>query len=519
MSQFNGRRLSWLRLGVALVVTVALVFTALSGWRWFEDSKAADNGKAWFAAYVDATNFPQLEFENPTSDATKDIVLSFIVASPSKPCEPSWGKDYPLDKAADELDLDRRIARLRQNNGDVVVSFGGVINDELATVCTDDEQLLKAYSTVVERYDLRTIDLDLEGVGLTDADSAIRRAAVIARLQAERSALDKDLRVWLTLPVAPHGLTPDGLQAVNSMLDAGVELSGVNVMTMDYGESRIEGMSMLDASLAALNETHRQLTDVYAAAGTPIGPATLWRRMGATPMIGQNDVPGEVFGLDAAAGLAQFAQDKGMGRLSMWSLNRDLTCGPNYPDPTIVSNSCSGIDQGSSTFAAILRGDLTDSPDDVAVTPDAVETESAKPTVDDPENSPYPVWEEDVTYVEGTRIVWHHNVYVSKWWSAGDLPDDPTVDQFSSPWQLVGPVLPGEKPVPTPSLPVGTYPEWDATTVYTTGQRVLLDGVGFSAKWWTQGESPTARSTQSDPSPWEKLSDVETLRVLADANS
>ncbi|MEO7589454.1 MAG: carbohydrate-binding protein [Arachnia sp.] len=518
MGQFNGRRLSWLRLSVALVAIVALVATGFTGWHWFEDSKAAGEGKAWFAAYVDATTFPQLDFENPTTEATRDVVLSFIVASPGTPCAPSWGKDYTLDSAAENLDLDRRIARLRQNQGDVVVSFGGAINDELAVVCTDEKQLLKAYSAVVDRYDLRTIDLDLEGVGLTDTAATDRRAAAIAKLQVERSALNKDLRVWLTLPVAPSGLTVEGVQAVTSMLNAGVDLSGVNVMTMDYGGSRTEDMSMLDASTAALNATHRQLTNVYSAAGNPLGPATLWRRMGATPMIGQNDVPGEVFGLDAATELNKFATERGMGRLSMWSLNRDLTCGPNYPNPKIVSNSCSGVDQGSSTFAQALRGDLTDSPDKAAVTPNAVESETAGPVDDDPKNSPYPIWEEDVAYVEGTRIVWHRNVYVSKWWSTGDVPDDPTVDQFSSPWQLVGPVLPGEKPIPTPPLPAGTYPEWEAGTVYTTGERVLMNGVGFTAKWWTQGQSPTARSTQTDPSPWERLSDVETRKVLADAD-
>lgn len=141
----------------------------------------------------------------------------------------------------------------------------------------------------------------------------------------------------------------------------------------------------------------------------------------------------------------------------------------------------------------------------------------ARPTPDDPKSSPYPIWEPDLTYLEGTRVVWHHNVYVSKWWSTGDQPDDPTVDEFSSPWKLMGPVLPGEKPIPVPVLPKGTYPEWEADTVYTTGQRVLFEGVGFSAKWWNQGVSPAARSTQSDPSPWERLSDAEIRRLVAGA--
>ncbi|OFE17887.1 hypothetical protein BA895_13950 [Humibacillus sp. DSM 29435] len=513
MAQFDERRFSWLRLAVSVTAVVGLVFTILSGWRWFADSQEADKNNGWFAAYADVTTTPQLHFENPTSTAARDVVLSFVVASPGKPCVPSWGKDYTLDAAAEDLDLDRRIARLRQNGGEVVVSFGGALNDELATVCQDGDQLLAAYNTVVDRYDLRTIDLDLEGAGLDDTGAAGRRASAIAKLQAARAAKHQDLRVWLTLPVTPQGLSSTGIQTVSSMLAAGVEVSGVNVMTMDFGNSR-GGRSMAGAAIASLNATHGQLGKVYAAAGRPLGPATLWSRMGATPMIGQNDISDEVFRLDAAGGLNQFAHDKGLGRLSMWSLNRDRTCGENYPDIDVVSNSCSGIDQGSSTYAQTLREGLTGRPDAAAVTPSEAEPMPARPTPDDPKSSPYPIWEAGLAYVQGTRIVWHHNVYVSKWWTTGNLPDDPTVDEFSSPWQLMGPVLPGEKPIPVPVLPKGTYPEWEAGTVYTMGQRVLFEGVAFSAKWWTQGVSPVARSTQSNPSPWERLTDAETRRVV-----
>ena len=518
MGQFQGRRLSWLRLGILIIGGSALVFTGLSGWRVFQDSQAATGDRAWFAAYVDVATTPRLAFEEPTSPAARDVVLSFVVASPDKPCKPSWGKDYALDAAADDLDLDRRIARLRQHDGDVVVSFGGALNDELATVCTDDDQLLEAYGAVVDRYNLRTIDLDLEGAGLTDDAANLRRAAVIAKLQDARAAKDKDLRVWLTLPVTPQGLSAEAKKAVSGMLDAGVDLSGVNVMTMDFGTSRRDGQSMADASIAALNATHRQLDGLYTAAGKPIGPATLWKRMGATPMIGQNDVHDEVFPLGAARELNEFAHEKGLGRLSMWSLNRDRTCGANYPDVRVVSNSCSGVDQGDLTYAQVLRKGLTDRPDTASVTPTRTETAAAGPVTDDPKTSPYAIWEEDSAYVDGTRVVWHHNVYLSKWWTTGDVPDDPTVDEFSSPWQLVGPVLPGEKPIPVPKVPAGTYPQWDTKKAYTKGQRVLLDGVAFSAKWYNQGTSPTARSTQSDPSPWERLTDAELRRVAAGAD-
>lgn len=522
MARNDGRRLSWWRLTTLLTIVAALVFAGTSGWRHVQDTRVASDGNAWYAGYVDATVTPLHKFEQPTSSATKDVILSFIVADPADDCSPSWGAAYSLDIASRDLDLDRRIARLRQNEGSVVVSFGGAINAELATVCSDPEALLEAYRSVVDRYDLRTIDLDIEGPGLSDPAATRRRAIAMKWLQDERKEAGKDLRVWLTLPATPAGLTTEGKDAVSVMLREQVDLSGVNLMTMDYGPSRADGQSMLQASTEALTATHRQLGQIYAREGQDVGQATLWRRLGATPMIGQNDVAGEIFTLDDARKLSAFARDKGLGRVSMWSVNRDRTCGENYPDVAIVSNSCSGVVQGDLTFAEMLRGAMTGRPDATQVAPVVPDStvggrkNAVVSLTDDPASSPYPIWDEDETYVEGTRTVWHRNAYVAKWWTQGDIPDDPVVDEDSSPWTLIGPVLPGEKPVVLPTLPKGTYPTWAKDVAYQKGERVMLDGTPFSAKWYSSGIRPNARSTVDDPSPWRRLTDAE-LRKAAKA--
>jgi hypothetical protein len=95
-----------------------------------------------------------------------------------------------------------------------MVSFGGQANDELAVTCTDTSQLTAAYRTVVERYDVAAIDLDIEGSALADAASIERRSVAIAAVQQSRVDDGRDLAVWLTLPVATSGLTPDGLSVI-----------------------------------------------------------------------------------------------------------------------------------------------------------------------------------------------------------------------------------------------------------------------------------------------------------------
>ncbi|MCP2369499.1 chitinase [Agromyces terreus] len=501
--RFPGRHVSPLRLTVLIVVIGGLVFAGFQGWRWFADNQG-EQRSPWFAAYVDVTATPFYAFEQPRGEADRDVVLSFIVADPADPCAPSWGGAYSLDDAEATLDLDRRIARVHKQGGEVLVSFGGLLNDELAVSCADGSKLVDAYASVLDRYDLAAIDLDIEGDALTNTASIERRADAIAELQQTRAEAGTPVDVWLTLPVTPDGLTPDGTDFVASMLSAGVDVAGLNIMTMDYGSSKPEQQSMGDAAVDALDATHRQLGILYDRNDTPLTDATLWSKLGVTPMIGQNDVVDEVFTLEDAATVNAFVLQENVGRTSMWSLNRDVTCGPNYYDLERVSDSCSGVDQGDQTFAGVLGEGLDGRPLNAVGATTA--PESLPPvTTDDPATSPYPIWNEDTSYREGTKVVWRQNVYEAKWWTKGDVPDNPVLQEFETPWTLIGPVLPGETPIPVPTVPPGTYPEWQGDTVYNQGDRVLFDGLPYEAKWWTQGDSPRESEVDPDSSPWAAI--------------
>jgi chitinase len=80
-------------------------------------------------------------------------------------------------------------------------------------------------------------------------------------------------------------------------------------------------------------------------------------------------------------------------------------------------------------------------------------------------------------------------------------------------------VLPGETPIPQPTLPAGTYPNWAGTSIYVKGARILFDGVPFEAKWWTQGDSPEAASSDPDTSPWTPLTQDEIDAVVSASTS
>jgi chitinase len=506
----EGRRLSLVR----VFLVVAIVAASIGGvWYYLrqqaEDTAAASAGPSWFAPYVDVTSTPSYGFEDATDRAHSSAVLAFVVSAPDAPCEPSWGGVYSMSAAAEQLDLDRRIARLRQLGGAVTVSFGGAANSELAIGCTDPVDLTAAYASVVDRYGMTEIDLDIEGQASMAPEVNQRRAQAIAALSQQQQAAGEALSVWLTLPVISTGLTDQGRAVLTSMLAAGVRPAGVNAMTMDYGEPFPDGRDMADQGELALVALQEQIRDAFAAAGTDLSAAQAWDLVGSTPMIGQNDIPTEVFTLDDAAQMLAFAQQQKLGRLSMWSANRDQSCGPNYPDVTVVSDVCSGIQQEPGSFAAIFGqfgvGQAARTTT-AATSPPTTGPPATPEIVDDPATSPYQIWNANQGYPKGTKVVWHKNVYQAKWYSQGDRPDLPVATADQTPWTLIGPVLPGDTPAPTPTLPAGTYPEWSPTDVYDAGSRVLHDGIGWQARFWSQGDVPGAVPTSPDDiSPWQLI--------------
>lgn len=513
-----GRRLSWVRVFVVAGVIAGLVITGLYLWNSTRDSaRAAESGR-WYGSYVDATSTPFYPFADNISEGER-VILGFAVADPNDSCANSWGGYYSIESANATFDLDRKVARVRELGGEIVISTGGLNNDELATACTDEEKIIAGYESFLQRYDSTTLDLDVEGNDLEDSTASLRRASAVAALQDRADKNGKPVEVWVTLPVDTRGLTQSGLGEVKRLLEGGVDLAGVNLMTMNFGQTRAPGQSMAAASEQGARSAHSQIKAVYADLGQVVGDHTLWAKIGLTPMIGQNDLIGEVFTLDDAVALKEFAAASGIGRLSMWSANRDMDCGPNFPNLQRVSNNCSGTAQETGAFARLLSADMTSqaasAPENLA----PVEAPMETAIVDDPAKSPYPVWNAEAAYAKSDRIVWRGNVYEAKWWTEGDAPDLPVSDVRASAWTLVGPVLPGDKPEAPVVVPSGTYPAWSAEEVYEKGDRILFDGRIFEAKWWNQTSSPDAAVQGAVDSPWSGFSNEQVKEILKEAKT
>jgi chitinase len=289
-----------------------------------------------YAPYVSATTAS----DNDSVGAPKTYNLAFVISSGSG-CTPKWDGSHSIADPA----VKSRISQLKADGSTVRVSFGGASGKELAATCDRVSELAEAYGKALDAAGSSQADFDIEGDELADAGSVALRSEAIARLQQERDGLE----VSYTLPVMPSGLGKDSLALLDSANNRGVQVSTVNLMTMNYGESYTGDMG--DYALTAAGAAHTQLRKVFGTSD-----AAAWRGMALTPMIGVNDVDGETFTLADAAQVRSFAEEKEIAWVSMWSTFRDQQCEKGTATQDDASTDCSGVTQSPGAFAEVFSG-------------------------------------------------------------------------------------------------------------------------------------------------------------------
>jgi cellulose synthase/poly-beta-1,6-N-acetylglucosamine synthase-like glycosyltransferase/chitodextrinase len=486
------RKLSMLRILVALALVGAAGYAGFVGVRTKLLVTAVPIRQTWFAPYVDVTLTPTYQFQNVSADPARQTVLGFVVSNPGSPCVPNWGSASTLRQADQAISVGARIAQMQQNGAQPIVSFGGQANTSLDVGCTSVPSLTQTYQSVIDRYHLSMIDLDVEGAALNDFNAGQRRAQAVAALQKAHP----DLGVWLTLPVEPNGLQANAMSVIESMLRQRVSITGINVMTMDFAQPPANGSTMLDQAESALNATHAQLADLLPRYGVNLQSQQIWQRMGATVMIGTNDIKGERFTIGDAQGLASFSAANHLGRVSLWSLNRDRPCGSTFADTGLLSNTCSGTAQSEFGFSQVF-GAIQGSPSGHGSAGDV------QPPVADknPAHAPYPLWSPTSAYPLGYKVVENGEIFQAKWYNTGQDPATQSQFEWQSPWELLGPVLPTDRAPVITKLRPGTYPAWSLHVQYKAHMRVLYHGLPYEAKWANQGVVPGGNVSGSSWKP------------------
>jgi hypothetical protein len=266
----------------------------------------------------------------------KTFTLAFIIDNGG--CGAGWaglGFVIPNDSYPDGTTVSSLITALQAAGGNVIISFGGAAGIEIGQACSTAAAAQAQYQAVINKYGVKNLDFDIEGAPIADSAAVDRRNTALAALQRANPGLT----VSYTLPVLPTGLTQDGINLLVNAKSHGVNVSVVNIMTMDYGSS-FNPNAMGQNAINATNATIAQLN----ANGLSFN-------LGITPMIGLNDVSPEVTTLNDAQQIESFAQGNSrVTRIAMWSVGRD-----NGGCRGAVSPSCSGISQNTWDFSHVFE--------------------------------------------------------------------------------------------------------------------------------------------------------------------
>ena len=385
--------------------------------------------KTVFTPFVDATAWPPF----PLAEKTKELQipyynLGFIVSQSRDICKPTWGTYY----SAEAGPLNDQIKKVRAMGGDVLVSFGGAANVPLHVSAPNVETLKEQYKRFIKAYGLTRIDFDIEGTWVNDTVSLKRNSKALKALQDELKAENYNLEIWFTLPVLPSGLTNDGLNVIKLALDEKVDIAGVNVMTMDYGDSVAPNPAnkMGEYGIEAITNLKNQLQNLYSEYNISKTESELWNMVGTTPMIGLNDVTTETFNLQDARETLAFANSKGIGMISMWSINRDKSPNGNL---SYVSTSESSIAQADYEFSSIFNAYN----DTSLIDPSAGDNDDSNNGEDTNTPPSDNTWSATAIYVGGDTVTYKGKTYEAKWWTQGNDPSKEVNYAWETPWKLV----------------------------------------------------------------------------------
>jgi hypothetical protein len=276
------------------------------------------------------------------------FTLGFLETLEEHPCALAWDGDPRWRVRSGRYLSD--IASLRAMSGDVIPSFGGWSADqhgtEIGDSCKDPNAIAAAYESVIVRYDVTRLDMDVEGRSLQRAAGIDRRNQAIALLQDWAAANGRTVQIQYTLPTSADGLEQDALAVLQNAIANGARVDVVNPMVFDYYDGVTTDMGA--AAVSAAQGLHAQLAELYPTKTSE----ELWAMQGATIMPGIDDYPQktEVTRLADARTLLDFALTNGMSTLSMWAIQRDNGKCPG----TGGSDTCSGIAQDKWAFTSLF---------------------------------------------------------------------------------------------------------------------------------------------------------------------
>jgi chitinase len=370
------------------------------------EASAAPTASALSSSWYAAAPY-LMPLDNNPPDATaimdasglKAFQLAFILAPSGGGCSPTWGGTSPVSS---DTSVAATISAIRAKGGDVSVSIGGYGGTKLGQACSDAASTAAAYQQVVDKYQLKAIDFDLEEPEYENTAAVANELGAAKILQQNNPGI----YISVTTPGTAAGTGWFGTQMLDEAKSIGFTPNNFSIMPFDGGFDN--GAASQTAALTAFNSL-LQSTFGWSA-------ATAYAHEGFSGMNGRSDT-GEYFTQTDFQTVLDYATSHGMGRFTFWSLNRDRQCSP--PDNNgSTSGSCSSVAQNSWDFAKF-----------------SVEFAGATPPTGTPTDTPttttppaggscadVAAWSASAVYTGGDEVSYGGHKWLAQWWTTNEQP-------------------------------------------------------------------------------------------------
>jgi hypothetical protein len=261
----------------------------------------------------------------------KQFTMAFMLSGGG--CSPAWDGNRPLTGGADQSTINA----IRAAGGQVQISFGGWSGNKLGPNCGSVAALAGAYQQVINAYNLKYIDIDIENTD--EFENAVVQDRILGALKVVKQN-NPGIKTIVTFGTTTTGPNFWGNRLITQAAALGANIDNFTIMPFDFGSSNI------------YNDTVNASEGLKNALKSAFGwsDATAYAHMGISGMNGLSDQH-EMTTPATWTQIRDYANSRHIARLAFWSVNRDRPC----PGGGVVSN-CSGISQSNWQFTQITAG-------------------------------------------------------------------------------------------------------------------------------------------------------------------
>ncbi|TDD59353.1 cellulose binding domain-containing protein [Actinomadura rubrisoli] len=169
---------------------------------------------------------------NPPSATTvmnatgnKWFTMAFILSAGG--CNPNWDGQRPLTGGVDA----QTIAQIRAAGGDVLPSIGGWSGNKLGPNCSSPELLAGAYQKVIDAFQLKSIDIDIENTD--EFENAVVQDRVINALKIVKQK-NPGIQTILTFGTTTSGPNTWGKRLIDQSAKLQANVDVFTIMPFDF---------------------------------------------------------------------------------------------------------------------------------------------------------------------------------------------------------------------------------------------------------------------------------------------